>query len=48
MVPYVEVEIKDEIKDARYGAILHDGWSQFSQHYMALFATYNKTISVIE
>ena len=36
------------MKDAGYGAILHDGWSKFSQHYVALFATYNKTVSVIE
>ena len=48
MVPYVEVKIKNEMKDAGYGAILHNGWSKFSQHYVALFATYNKTVSVIE
>ena len=38
LVEIVEKLIADEMKEAGYGAIMHDGWSKFSSHYTALFA----------
>ena len=48
MVPIIEQVISVEMKEAGYGSILHDGWTKFGQHYVGLFATYNKLIDVIE
>ena len=41
MVPLVEKMIIKEMKDAGYGALMHDGWTKFSTHYFGLFASYN-------
>ena len=41
LVPMVEEAITKEMKCAELGAIMHDGWSKFGTHYVALFAQYN-------
>ena len=38
----VEEVIAKEMKVAGYGAIMHDGWSKFGTHYVAIFAQYNR------
>ena len=42
MVTLVEEALKIELKEANYGAIMHDGWSKFGTHYVALFCQYNR------
>ena len=42
LVPMVEEAITKEMKSAELGAIMHDGWSKFGTHYVALFAQYNR------
>ncbi len=37
-------EIAKDMKDAGFGTIMHDGWTKFSQHYVGLFAYFNKKI----
>ena len=45
MVELAEEAIKKEMKIAGYGAIMHDGWSKFSTHYVGIFAQYNRRVS---
>ena len=33
-------KLSAEMKEARRGAIVHDGWTKFGIHFLALFATY--------
>ena len=40
----VESAIQKEMKEVGYGAIMHDGQSQFGTHYVAIFGQYNKEI----
>ena len=42
MVTLVEDAIKKDLKEAKYGALMHDGWSKYGTHYVALFAQFNK------
>ena len=44
LVPMVEDLIAGEMSEAGVGAIMHDGWSQFGTHYVALLAQYNRNI----
>ena len=44
LVRIVESAIAEDIKKAKHGAIMHDGWSKFGTHYVALFAQYNRTV----
>ena len=44
LVPMVEHAIEKEMKEVGYGAIMHDGWSKFGTHYVAIFGQYNKEI----
>ena len=45
LVEIVEDVIKKEMKEAGYGAIMHDGWTKFATHYVGIFAQYNRTVS---
>ena len=45
LVGVVEDTIKEEMKLAGYGAIMHDGWSKFGTHYVGIFAQYNNAVS---
>ena len=45
LVEIVEDVIKKEMKEAGYGAIMHDGWTKSSTHYVGIFAQYNSTVS---
>jgi len=38
LVEIVENVIKKEMKEAGYGAIMHDGWTKFTTHYVGIFA----------
>ena len=42
MVELVENKINDEMSAAPIGAIMHDGWSRSSVHYVGLYACHNK------
>ena len=42
LVTMVEDNIKKDLKEANYGALMHDGWSKYGTHYVALFAQFNK------
>ena len=42
LVELVEKCITDELKDSGRGAIIHDGWSKFCTHYMALFVQFQR------
>ena len=44
LVPMVEELIAGEMSEAGVGAIMHDGWSQFGTHYVAILAQYNRNI----
>ena len=44
LVPMVEDLIAGEMSQAGVGAIMHDGWSQFGTHYVAILAQYNRNI----
>ena len=44
LVPMVEDLIAEEMSQAGVGAIMHDGWSQFGTHYVAILAQYNRNI----
>ena len=44
LVPMVEDLIAGEMSEAGVGAIMHDGWSQFGTHYVAILAQYNRNI----
>ena len=44
LVPMVQSAIQKEMKEVGYGAIMHDGWSKFGTHYVAIFGQYNKEI----
>ena len=45
LVAIVEDVIQKEMKEAGYGAIMHDGWTKFATHYVGIFAQYNKRVS---
>ena len=45
LVSIVEDKIKEEMKVAGYGSIMHDGWSKFGTHYVGIFAQYNNEVS---
>ena len=45
LVGIVEDKIKEEMKVAGYGSIMHDGWSKFGTHYVRIFAQYNNAVS---
>ena len=45
LVGIVEDKIKEEMKVAGYGSIMHDGWSKFGTHYVGIFAQYNNAVS---
>ena len=40
----VEETITGELKEAQYGALMHDGWSKFGTHYVGLFVQYNQRV----
>jgi hypothetical protein len=40
MTMLVEKKLSTEMKEAGRGAIVHDGWTKFGIHFLALFATY--------
>lgn len=40
MTVQVEEILAAELKAAGKGSIVHDGWSKFGLHFVALFATY--------
>ena len=40
MTLIVEGKLSAEMKEARRGSIVHDGWTKFGTHFLALFATY--------
>ena len=44
LVPMVKKAISREMKEAGYGGVMHDGWSKFGTHYVALFAQFNRII----
>jgi hypothetical protein len=48
LVELVEQEIDKEMAAAGCGATMHDAWTKFSVHYMAMFATYMRKVKVVE
>ena len=48
LVELVQERISVEMKIADEGFILHDGWSKFGIHYVGLFASYCRKMSIIE
>ena len=38
LIEKVEKEFAKELQDASIGAIMHDGWTKSSVHYIALYA----------
>ena len=40
MMLLVEEKLSAETKEAKQGSIVHDGWTKFAVHFLALFATY--------
>ena len=45
LVGIVKDAIKEEMKIAGYGSIMHDGWSKFGTHYVGIYAQYNKEVT---
>ena len=44
LVHIVESHIAAGLQKAKRGAIMHDGWSKFGTHYVAIFGQYNRTV----
>ena len=44
LVHIVESHIAADLQKAKRGAIMHDGWSKFGTHYVAIFGQYNRTV----
>ena len=44
LVHIVESQIAADLQKAKRGAIMHDGWSKFGTHYVAIFGQYNRTV----
>ncbi len=43
----VETKIKDEMTMAK-GAVIYDGWTHISTHYVGEFAVYKHTVAVFK
>ena len=43
-----EWDISDEMKKTGVGGIMHDAWTCAGVYYVALFACYVRTVSVVE
>ncbi len=43
----VEPQIKDEMNTAK-GAVMYDGWTHNSIHYLGVFAVYMRTVAVFK
>lgn len=42
----VKAKIKEELQDTQ-GAIMYDGWTNNSTHYLALYGLYNRTVTLL-